>query len=89
MSFRREISEKDGLYFITFTCYNWLPLIEIINGYDLVYKQLDYLKSCGHYIVGYVIMSNHIHTLVAFRDTGKAINSIVGNVKRFLAYDIV
>ena len=89
MSVRRQRSEKDGLYFITFTCYNWLPLIDIVNGYDLVYKQFNYLKSCRHYIVGYIIMPNHIHALIAFKNTGKTINSIVGNIKRFMAYDIV
>jgi len=89
MSVRRKICEKDGLYFITFTCYNWLPLFDIINGYDLVYKQIDYLKSCGHYITGYVIMPNHIHALVAFKNAGKSVNSIVGNIKRFMAHDIV
>ncbi|MBI1779773.1 MAG: transposase, partial [Sphingobacteriales bacterium] len=89
MSVRRQLSEKDGLYFITFTCYNWLPLIDMIDGYALVYKQFDHLKSNGHYIVGYIIMPNHIHTLIAIKNTGKTINSIVGNIKRFMAYDIV
>lgn len=89
MSVRRQIRQKDGLYFITFTCCHWLPLFEIVNGYELVYKQFDYLKSCGHYIAGYVIMPNHIHAVIAFKDTGKTINQIVGNMKRFLAYAIV
>ena len=89
MSVRHKISEKDGLYFITFTCYYWIPLFDIINGYDLVYKQFDYLKNCGHYIVGYVIMPNHVHALIAFKNTGKTVNSMVGNIKRFMAYNIV
>jgi REP element-mobilizing transposase RayT len=89
MSVRRQISEKEGIYFITFTCYNWMPLIEIVNGYDIIYKQFDYLKSCGHYIVGYTIMPNHAHAVIAFRNTGKSINSIMGNMKRFMAYEIV
>lgn len=66
-----------------------MPLIEMVNGYQLVYKQFDYLKSCGHYIVGYIIMPNHVHALIAFSNTGKTINSMVGNIKRFLAYDII
>jgi hypothetical protein len=33
--------------------------------------------------------ANHIHTLIGFRNTGKSINTIIGNGKRFMAYDIV
>lgn len=89
MSVRTQITESDGVYFITFTCYQWLPLIDKCNAYDLVYDQFNYLKSQGHYISGYVIMPNHVHALIGFKNTGKSINSIVGNLKRFLAYGIV
>jgi REP element-mobilizing transposase RayT len=90
MSVRREIAVYDGVYFITFTCSRWLKLFEVINGYDIVYKRFDYLKSKGHYIIGYVIMPNHVHALIAFSNTqGESINKIVGNGKRFMAYDLV
>jgi REP element-mobilizing transposase RayT len=90
MSVRRTIPEYDGLYFITITCSRWLALFEIANAYSAVYKWFDYLKSKGHYITGYVIMPNHIHALIGFSNTkGKSINSIIGNGKRFMSYDIV
>jgi len=89
MSVRKQITFPDGVYFITFTCAGWLPLFEITNGYFTVYKWLDYLKQQGHYIVGYVIMPNHVHAIIAFSNTGKSINSIVGNGKRFMAYELV
>jgi hypothetical protein len=66
-----------------------LPLIEITNSYDLVYNWFDYLKLQGHYITGYVIMPNHIHTTIAFRKTKKVINTIVGDGKRFIGYEII
>jgi hypothetical protein len=89
MAIRRQITQTDGVYFITFTCYKWLSLIDSTNGYDLVYKQFDQLKSMGHYIIGYAIMPNHLHALVAFSNTGKSINATIGNMKRFMAYEIV
>ena len=89
MPVKRKITNPDGVYFITFTCCQWLHLIEITNSYDLIYNWFDHLKSKGHYIVGYVIMPNHVHSLIAFRNTGKSINTIVGNGKRFMAYEIV
>lgn len=34
-------------------------------------------------------MPNHIHVLVAFRNTGQSINTTVGNGKKFMAYERV
>ena len=34
-------------------------------------------------------MPNHVHVLIAFRNTDQSINTIVGNGKRFIAYGIV
>lgn len=81
--------DSDGIYFITFTCHKWLPLVHLTNSYDRIYKWFDYLKSWGHYINGYVIMPNHIHAILAFRNTGKTINTIIGNGKRLIAYEVV
>ena len=89
MSVRKQINEKSGIYFITITCYRWLSLIELTNSYDLVYKWFDYLKKQGHDMNGYVIMPNHLHALITFSDTGKSINKIIGNAKRFMAYELV
>ena len=89
MSVKRTIHETDGIFFITITCYKWIPLLQITNAYDAVYKWFNYLKEKGHYITGYVIMPNHIHLLIAFSKTDKNINKIIGNGKRFLAYEII
>ena len=89
MSVKRIIHETDGIFFITITCYKWIPLLQITNAYDAVYKWFNYLKEKGHYITGYVIMPNHIHLLIAFSKTDKNINKIIGNGKRFLAYEII
>ena len=78
-----------GLYFITFTCCQWLPLFELIQAYDEVYKQFDLLRSEGHFVAGYVIMPNHIHVLIAFNKKEKRINQRIGTMKRFLAYAMV
>ena len=34
-------------------------------------------------------MPSHAHAIIAFSNTGKSINTIVSNVKRFIAYDLV
>ena len=89
MGIRKAHIQQAGLYFITFTNYNWLPLIEQANAYDLVYSWFDYLKKEGHAIVAYVIMPNHVHLMLAYQSSNKSINTLVGNGKRFLSYGIV
>jgi hypothetical protein len=90
MSIHREIPNYSGVYFVTITNTHWINLFEISQSYHSVYNWFDYLKSQGHFIMGYVIMPNHLHSLLAFRNTqGQSINSIIGNGKRFMAYEIV
>mgnify|MGYP001794455824 CR=1 FL=1 len=89
MAVKTLIQDGESIYFITFTCQNWLPLFEITNSYDCVYKWFDYLKSKGHFVKGYVIMPNHLHVLIDFGTIEKSINTIVSNGKRFMAYEIV
>jgi REP element-mobilizing transposase RayT len=89
MPVKRKIPYTSGTFFITFTCNNWLPLIEISNGYHIVYEWFDVLRSYGHYINAYAIMPNHIHTLITFIDSSISINTEIGNGKRFMAYKLV
>ena len=85
---KAKIAEPDGIYFITITCFKWVPLFNIAGSHDAVYKWFQYLKVNNHFITGYVIMPNHLHVLIAFSNTGNNINKIIGNGKRFMAYDI-
>jgi len=89
MPVKRQMPYNYGIYFITYTCYHWLSLIELTKSYDLVYKSFDHLKNQGHYISGYVLMPNHIHFLAAFHNNGKNLNKLIGEGKRFMAYEIV
>jgi REP element-mobilizing transposase RayT len=88
MAIETSVSSK-GIYFITFTCHNWLPLIDTADAYADVYKFFEVIKRDANDIEGYVIMPNHLHFLINFKNTSKKLNTIIGNGKRFLAYDIV
>ncbi len=85
----QTIPFNEGTFFITFTCFEWLPLIDKTGGYDIVYKWFDHLKSKGHKINGFVIMPNHVHALITFISCDQTTNTIVGNGKRFMAYEII
>jgi len=75
--------QPKSIYFVTFTCYKWLSLFT----YDAVYKWFDSLYRNNNYVTGYVIMPNHVHALLYFPEM--ALNTVIGNAKRFLAYEII
>jgi hypothetical protein len=45
MAVRTTFSDDDKLFYITFTCFDWHPLIDVTDSYDLVYKWFEYLAS--------------------------------------------
>ena len=89
MPVKQTIPYSFGTFFITFTCHQWLPLIDKVKGYDIIYNWFNHLKNNGHYINGYVIMHNHVHVIISFIETDQIINNIIGNGKRFMAYEII
>jgi REP element-mobilizing transposase RayT len=88
MSVHTPVS-KSGIYFLTFTCYRWLSLIETTNAYDEVYKFFSILNKSGHQVLGYVIMPNHAHLLLYYKNSYQSLNTIIGNGKRFIGYEII
>ncbi|SHE98308.1 hypothetical protein [Flavisolibacter ginsengisoli] len=59
MAIETSVTSK-GIYFIIFTCHNWLPLIDTADAYADVYKFFEVIKRDGNDIVGYVIIPNHL-----------------------------
>jgi len=88
MSVHKPITQK-GIYFITFTCYKWLSLIDKTNSYDAIYNWFDILKKRNHNVLAYVIMPNHLHLLLYYSGTSRSLNFEIGEAKRFIAYEII
>jgi len=54
-----------------------------------VYHWFEHLRKEACYVTGYVIMPNHLHVLLFPTQAEKSLNKLVGEGKRFMAYDIV
>jgi REP element-mobilizing transposase RayT len=87
MSVRTRQRTDGATFYCTFTCWQWLPLIERTNAYDHIYNWMHIARSKGFRIFGFVIMPNHVH-LVIHAPEGSSINALLANAKRFLAYAI-
>ncbi len=59
------------------------------SGYDLFYNWFDILKAKGNDILGYVIMPNHLHSLIYYKNIAQSLNTMIGNGKRFIGYELV
>ena len=89
MSTKRSQTEFGQTYFCTFTCLHWLPLFQLTNAYDCVYKFFSILSEKGHQVEGFVIMPNHLHLLLYIGNEESTVNAVLANGKRFLAYEII
>ena len=90
MSTHTRHSNLPSLYYITFTCRHVLPLIDRVNGYQLVYSWFEFLKkSYSIKITSYVIMPIHVHCILFFPSDQYDLSKIVANGKRFIAYETI
>jgi REP element-mobilizing transposase RayT len=86
---KTQFIDTDAFYFFTITCYNWINLFHLTDFYPCVFKWFDFISQSGKKLVGYVIMPNHMHVLVYIPESSEPINKMIGEGKRFMAYDMV
>ncbi len=89
MSVKVKRHEKEALFFVTFTCYKWLPLFEKTSLYDNIYKWFTSMESQRIKTSGYVLLPNHIHCMIYLPTDSKDLDIVIGNGKRFLVYEII
>ena len=85
---RHEIT--DATWFITFTCFNWIPLFGITKSYDLVYNWLKLIdEKYGIQTLAFALMPNHVHLLLHLENEKINLNTVISNGKRFMAYSLI
>lgn len=74
---RYKITEKDGIYFITSTIVEWLPVFNNNCYFEII---IDSLKYCVQNKVlklyAYVILDNHFHLITSSPELSKDIASL-------------
>lgn len=88
MSVKSPHTEFQSFYFCTFTCTRWMNLISMTNAYEKVYQFFELMNKKKNYITGFVVMPNHVHFIIYLNEE-KKLNTIIGNGKRFLSYEVV
>jgi putative transposase len=83
---RFKFAEKDGIYFITSTIVEWLPVFINVTYFEIVIDSLKYcMLNMDLKLYGYVIMDNHFHLVATSTDISKTVASL----RKFTAGKII
>ncbi len=89
MTVKVRQNQREAIYFVTFTCHQWIPLFEITQLYDNLYQWFNILNKQQIKVLAYVFMPNHLHCLIYLPKDAPELYKIISNAKRFMAYEIV
>jgi len=77
-----KISDKEGLYYLTFQIVGWVDIFTRKIYRDIVIESLQYCqKQKGLELFAYVIMSNHIHLMA--RNQTEDLSGTIRDFKNF------
>ena len=61
-----RIYGQGHLHFITFSCYQRLPLLRTVRARDIFVQELGKLRDeMAFHLIGYVVMPEHVHLLLS------------------------
>ncbi len=86
MKSRYKITEKNGVYFLTSTIVEWLPVFTSQAYFEIVTKSLKFCQqNKGLLLYAFVILDNHFHLIAAAPEMAATIASL----KKFTAREII
>ncbi len=85
---RYKIWEQQGLNYLTLTVVGWIDIFSRQRYRDIILESLRYCReNKGLHVVGWVIMSNHIH-LIVFTES-LDLSDVLRDFKKFTAHKIL
>jgi len=62
----KRLYGQGHLHFITFSCYQRLPLLRTVCARDIFVQELGKLRDeMAFHLIGYVVMPEHVHLLLS------------------------
>ena len=85
---RYRILEQQGLNYLTLTIVGWVDIFSRQRYRDIIIESLKYCReNKGLHVVGWVIMSNHLH-LIVFTESLE-LSDVLRDFKKFTANKIL
>jgi putative transposase len=89
MAYAYRIHDQQGVYFVTCTVTQWVDVFSRKEYADIVVDSLRYCQANkGLQILGWVIMTNHMHMIVACKE-GFELSDVLRDFKKYTATQIV
>ena len=86
MRTRYKITDQDGIYFITSTIVEWIPVFTTKPYFDILALSLTFCRKQKELqLFSYVILDNHFHCITQAPDLSGTMTSI----KKFIAKTIL
>ncbi|MFO7889359.1 MAG: transposase [bacterium] len=80
-----KIYDKQGVYFITSTIIQWIPLFTSKKYFDILISSIKYCQKHKNLeIYVYVILDNHVHMICHGLELSKTIQSIKRHTAKFI-----
>ena len=86
MRSRYKFLEKDGIYFVTSTILEWIPVFISESYFKIIIDSLEFCREKKKMKLHvYVIIENHVHLIVS----GENLNDTLKSFKMFTAKEII
>ncbi|NUO10371.1 MAG: transposase [Candidatus Brocadia sp.] len=86
MRSRYKIIQKEGIYFVTSTVVEWIPIFTTQKYFDIIIQSLKFCKDYkGLKLYAFVILDNHFHLVVSAPELSNTLTSL----KKFTAKEII
>ena len=86
MRSRYKITAAEGVYFITSTIIEWLPVFTNQKYFEIIIASLKFCREQkGLKLYAFVILDNHFHLVVA----GPDLSNMIASLKKFTAWQVL
>ncbi|MGR3219926.1 MAG: REP-associated tyrosine transposase [Candidatus Anammoxibacter sp.] len=86
MRSRYKITEKEGIYFVTSTIVEWIPIFTTQRYFDIIIDSLRFCKDHKELkLYAFVILGNHFHLAVS----APALSAAIASLKMFTAKEVI
>ena len=86
MRSRYKVLDKEGIYFVTSSTIDWIPIFQEENYAEILIEVFKFYQNTKNLkIYSYVILDNHFHLIVSAPD----LSNIMRSLKRYSASKII
>lgn len=86
MKTRYKIIDKNGIYFITSTTVEWMPIFTSQKYFNIIIQSLKFCKETKRLkLYAFVIMDNHFHLIASAPE----LSNTMASLKKFIAREII